>query len=298
MAEQLGIENAAESQSCTVCHAPNRQVELSMFADVETQKKEADSVSCANCHGGGENWILSHTRPEYPRSALAALGMRQLETPYQRANNCVACHQNLNDDLVKAKHPPLIFELDGLLVAEPKHWREDESFSHVQTWLVGQAVALRESAAQAVREPGDQRQAEIVAISELLKTTGTGWSGTGADAVREADQFAKRISGTKMSEAENRSILSKLLKNRAPFEADAFESLPGEYKTWAQGYYAERLVLAIDRLNESLEKPAIGAAPMNDLFDASVPPKAFDAAASATFVKKLDIVSEQLPAAR
>jgi len=70
-------------------------------------------------------------------------GMRDLRSFYVRANTCVACHQNIDSDMLKAGHPELVFELDGQSVAEPKHWRDDPA-SGVRAWLVGQAVALRE----------------------------------------------------------------------------------------------------------------------------------------------------------
>src|SRR5439155_18703422 len=60
-----------------------------------------------------------------------------------RANTCIACHQNLDSDLLQAGHPELTFELDGQSVAEPKHWHDDPA-SGPRAWLVGQAVALRE----------------------------------------------------------------------------------------------------------------------------------------------------------
>ena len=71
-------------------------------------------------------------------------GMRDLRSFYVRANTCVACHQNLDADIIKAGHPELTFELDGQSVAEPKHWRDDDPSSGLRAWLVGQAVALRE----------------------------------------------------------------------------------------------------------------------------------------------------------
>ena len=70
-------------------------------------------------------------------------GMRDLQNLYVRANSCVACHQNLDADILAAGHPELRFELDGQSVAEPKHWRDPPS-TGAKAWLVGQAVALRE----------------------------------------------------------------------------------------------------------------------------------------------------------
>jgi len=77
-------------------------------------------------------------------------GMRDLKSFYVRANTCVACHQNLDPDIIKARdliragHPELTFELDRQSVDEPKHWKDDDPSSGVRAWLVGQAVALRE----------------------------------------------------------------------------------------------------------------------------------------------------------
>lgn len=299
MARQLGIENAAESKSCTICHSPMSQVPPSRLAAPPEGHKVDSGVSCASCHGPAENWLLSHTRPDYPKDALARLGMRQLGSAYQRANNCVACHQSLTDQLVDAKHPPLVFELDGLLVAEPKHWREGEGFSNARTWLVGQAVALRETAAQAKREPGERRTAEIEAIKALLKTTGTGWDDSGNDLVRSADDYAKRISGAPMSREQSRAIWVKLLANRTPFQSDSFGAVVPEYRSWSIGYYAERLTLAIDRLNESLVasgQQGVIAKDLKELFDAAKPAESFDAATADEFVQKLDQVKSHTEA--
>ncbi len=258
-------------------------------------------VSCASCHGPAEDWILSHTRPDYPKDALTKLGMRPLESAYQRANNCVACHQNLSDELTDVNHPPLVFELDGLLVAEPKHWREEEDFSHTKTWLVGQAVALREAAAQANREPGGRRDAEIRAIGALLKATGTGWDDTRRDTVKAADDFAKKISGSTLGDDQSRAILRRLLTNRSPFEAGAFGEVDEEYRTWAAGYYSERVALAIDRLNQSLApeggKVMVRKDFLDELFDAAEAPRGFDEESAEVFVRKLDQLATPNPEA-
>jgi hypothetical protein len=303
LAGKLGITDPAQSSTCTACHAPMRQVDPAAFASSVTQKEREECsthVSCANCHGGAEKWLLSHTRPrsEFPKDALARLGMRPLETPYERANNCVACHQNLSNALLEAKHPPLSFELDGLLVAEPKHWREAEGFSHGRTWLVGQAVALREAAAQDRREPGEGRRAEIEAIRALLRATATGWNDSQEDLVRRADDYARRISTEPMGAEKERAILTKLINDRAPFQPEAFGQATAEFRFLAAGHYAERLALAIDRLNESLagSKPGpIADAAMEALFAAAKPPKSFDQGSIDRFVQKLDALAAAAP---
>lgn len=222
--------------------------------------------------------------------------MRPLGTAYQRANSCVACHQNLSDELVKANHPPLIFELDGLLIEQPKHWREDADFSHAKTWLVGQAVALREIAAQAQRQPSDMRVAEIEAIQELLLASETGWERKNlTDLVKAADDFAKKISAAPMSSAQTRAAVGKLLRYRKPFELSAFGTVAAEQRMRAVGHYAERVALAIDRLNQSLiaagEKAAFAEEALDELFKAAPPPKSFDADIAENFVRKLDALS-------
>ena len=83
----------------------------------------------------------------------SAAGMRDLRNLYVRANACVACHQNLAPELLKAGHPDLFFELDGQSVAEPKHWRDEEPWSGLRQWLTGQAVALREMSWALANDP-------------------------------------------------------------------------------------------------------------------------------------------------
>lgn len=318
MAQKMGLPDASAAVSCTVCHAPMKNVPPSLFMPGYDQKSADKDFSCANCHGGSEHWLLSHTRPEYPRAALEKLGMRPLGSAYQRANACVACHQNLSDALMKANHPPLIFELDGLLVEQPKHWREDADFSHAKTWLVGQAVALREceaqalraavarsgagwagdvalrdSVEQALREPGEERKAEIEAIQELLSATGLGWTREAkTDLVKAADDFAQKMSAAPMSHAQTRASLQALLRHRKPFEIGAFASVAAEHRMRAVGHYAERLALALDRLNQALiaagEKAAFPEQALNELFKAAPPAKSFDADIAENFVRKLD----------
>ena len=89
-------------------------------------------------------WLRGHTRKDWTYATRVGAGMRDLRNFYVRANTCVACHQNLDADLLAAGHPELTFELDGQSVAEPKHWRDEDPWSGPRAWLVGQAVALRE----------------------------------------------------------------------------------------------------------------------------------------------------------
>ena len=102
-----------------------------------------ESVSCESCHGAAGGWLRGHTRPDWTYATRVGAGMRDLKSFYVRANTCVACHQNLDPDIVAAGHPELVFELDGQSAAQPRHWSDPED-SGPRAWLTGQAVALRE----------------------------------------------------------------------------------------------------------------------------------------------------------
>jgi hypothetical protein len=141
IADALDIKDATADSRCTICHAPLQEVRENLRG---TNFRISEGVSCESCHGPAENWVRSHTRKDYTRADRAAAGMRDLQNLYVRANTCVACHQNVDTDILKAGHPELIFELDGQSVAEPKHWSAEKNGNGAQAWLVGQAVALRE----------------------------------------------------------------------------------------------------------------------------------------------------------
>lgn len=141
MAETLGLSAAYTSARCTVCHSPFQAVAPANLANTASGD---EGVSCESCHGAAGSWLRGHTRKDWSYAMRVGAGMHDLRNFYVRANTCVACHQNLDADLLAAGHPELIFELDGQSVNEPKHWRDDDPWSGARAWLVGQAVALRE----------------------------------------------------------------------------------------------------------------------------------------------------------
>lgn len=141
MAQAMGLGKAQDTTRCTECHAP--MAALSPVR-VGTMARAEEGISCENCHGPAQNWIRSHTRLDLSHGQRVGLGMRDLDSLYNRANNCVSCHQVLAPDLQKAGHPPLVFELDAQSVAQPKHWIDKGDFQGPQAWMVGQATALRE----------------------------------------------------------------------------------------------------------------------------------------------------------
>jgi hypothetical protein len=152
LAEVLKIGNPSQSPRCTICHAP--------FATVPGEQLSRDiqaseGISCETCHGPAENWIRSHTRPDYTHADRVAAGMRDLHNLYVRANTCVACHQNLDPEIRAAGHPELIFEMDGQSSTMPRHWRETNS--NAQIWFVGQAAAAREMSWQLANQSSPDR---------------------------------------------------------------------------------------------------------------------------------------------
>ena len=116
-------KGAQESSRCTVCHSPFQSVAP---ARLMPTAHPDEGVSCESCHSAAGPWLRGHTRKDWSYAMRVTAGMRDLRSFYVRANTCVACHQNLDSDILKAGHPELTFELDGQSVAEPKHWRDDD----------------------------------------------------------------------------------------------------------------------------------------------------------------------------
>jgi hypothetical protein len=175
--------------------------------------------------------------------------MRDLKSFYVRANTCVACHQNLDSDIVAAGHPELTFELDGQSVAQPKHW-SDPPGSGPRAWLVGQAVALRELswrlATTGAKDPATLTQWR--ALAWLLGQV------SGADTAsapivedfagmqKEADALARRAAAQQFSDAFTLDLLRRLSRLGPAFTENA--DVPRDLLFRR----AHRLVLALERL--------------------------------------------------
>jgi hypothetical protein len=253
LAEVLKIGNPSISARCTVCHAP--------FATVPGERlgqdaAVADGVSCESCHGPAENWIRSHTRPDYTRADRVAAGMRDLNNLYVRANTCVACHQNIDPEIRTAGHPELIFEMDGQSVTMPRHWSETNSSA--QIWFVDQAVAAREMSWQLANQTSPD-SALVERWSGLLwvlncreQSTANLISPNHADfeqAKESCDGFAKQFAAGEFTIDPIKAV--GWLANTGRTFAD---------KTISRSLLsrrAERLVLALDRLVPEL--PGAGA---------------------------------------
>jgi hypothetical protein len=261
IADTLAISAAQESNRCAVCHSPFQSVTP---ARLTPTAHPDEGVSCESCHGAAESWLRGHTRKDWNYATRVTAGMRDLRSFYVRANTCVACHQNLDSDIIKAGHPELTFELDGQSVAEPKHWRDEAPSSGVRAWLVGQAVALREmSWALATNETPD---AEATA-----RWKGLAWLLTKATSNQTnlpvIDQPSETVSRASFVSAQQQSDLLARRAAEAPLNDDsaqqflrALAATDSEFvvskETSADLLFrrAQRLVLALDRLSNAASR--------------------------------------------
>jgi Cytochrome c554 and c-prime len=255
IAETLGLPVAQESNRCTVCHSPFQSVAPTRLAPTAHPD---EGVSCESCHSAGESWLRGHTRKDWNYAMRVTAGMRDLKSFYVRANTCVACHQNLDSDVVRAGHPELTFELDGQSVAEPKHWRDDDPSNGVRAWLVGQAVALREmSWALSKNETPDAEatarwkglawllakataaQTNTPVIDQPGETTSlAGFTG----AQQQADLLARRAAESSFGA----DFAQELLRALAATDSEFIASRTSPDLLFRR---AQRLVLALDRLS-------------------------------------------------
>jgi Cytochrome c554 and c-prime len=261
IAESLGIAGAQSSARCTVCHSPLQFVAPSRLTPTAHPD---EGVSCETCHGAAGGWLRGHTRTDWNYNTRVTAGMHDLRNLYVRANACVACHQNLAPELLKAGHPDLFFELDGQSVAEPKHWRDEEPWSGLREWLTGQAVALREmSWALLASDPQDN-------AFSIARWNGLAWlcaTVTSAGSIpspvslpssnasvpeftrmqNESDALARRASVSNWSEGSARAMLTTLASVDAEFvEKGTPNNLLAQR--------AKRLVLALDRLANAINQ--------------------------------------------
>lgn len=244
LAEVLKIGNAAQSTRCTVCHAP--------FATVPAEQLGHDAVvtegiSCESCHGPAENWIRSHTRPDYTHADRVASGMRDLRSLYVRANTCVACHQTIDPEIRAAGHPELIFEMDGQSATMPRHWKEENAGSKI--WFVGQLVAAREMSWQLAgqKSPDPELKERWAGLMWVLNAKGSSVTNL-TNPSHEDFEEVKRI---------NDGVAHDFAASGFPINSTkTFTWLAGNGDSFADktisrsqhARRAERLVLALDRL--------------------------------------------------
>ncbi len=247
--EALTISQPQSSARCTVCHSPFQSVAP---ARLTSTARADEGVSCENCHGAAESWLRGHPRTDWTYATRVSAGMHDLRNLYVRANACVACHQNVDADILKAGHPELVFELDSQSVNEPKHWGEDEPGVGPRSWLVGQAVALREitwALNKASKDEKDRLFAEMSALTWLLNKTplgeGVNQFSSFPGIEHRADEIARQAATWNPTQDELTSILQKLSASDSEFQLVNGSS--------DQRFYcALRLTLALDRLSAGL----------------------------------------------
>jgi len=266
MADTLGLTAAQESSRCTVCHSPFQSVAPARLAPTAHRD---EGVSCESCHSAAASWLRGHTRKDWTYAMRVTAGMRDLKSFYVRANTCVACHQNLESELIKAGHPELIFELDRQSVDEPKHWRDNDPQSGLRGWLVGQAVALREmSWALSKNETPDPTEinrwkglawllaratAQQTGLPPIDQPVGTTSGPIFTTAQGEADLLARRAALFQFSDDFARQLLRALAATGSEFVVSKETSMDLLFRR------AQRLVLALDRLSVALSSEPPGA---------------------------------------
>ncbi|HEX7516479.1 MAG TPA: multiheme c-type cytochrome [Chthoniobacterales bacterium] len=303
IAESLGVGGAQSSARCTVCHSPLQSVAPSRLTPTAHPD---EGVSCETCHGAAGGWLRGHTRTDWNYNTRVAAGMRDLRNLYVRANACVACHQNLAPELLKAGHPDLFFELDGQSVAEPKHWRDEEPWSGLREWLTGQAVALREMSWALASDPQND-------AFSIARWNGLAWlcaTATSAGSIpspvsqpsstpgrsdftsmqTQADALARRASTSNWSDSAARSLLVALASVDAEFTAKGTANQ-------LLGQRAKRLALALDRLTNALNQNRgvrLKIDPeLNQLFQDVKTLDAFDASGFASHLQDFRTALEQ-----
>jgi hypothetical protein len=157
IAKNLGLTTPAhEASVCLDCHGHNVPTARhgERFSVIE-------GITCESCHGPAEKWTAPHVNPSGTPAAHhasnVANGLYPLNDPVARAKVCLSCHFGNKDKLVThrimgAGHPRMSFELETFTEMAPKHFVVDKDYRErkrvwegVQTWAVGQAIAVAET---------------------------------------------------------------------------------------------------------------------------------------------------------
>jgi len=158
MADAMAIGAAHESDRCLQCHATNVPVpQRGERFDIEAGN------SCESCHGPSEKYLKPHEDAGWTQAQRADLGTAGLLTTWGlldttdkafRAEMCIACHLQIDKDILDAGHPPVQFEFYAYNYYiysgdYTPHW--DEPFGEAvdaKLWAIGQVAALESARAQ------------------------------------------------------------------------------------------------------------------------------------------------------
>ena len=243
--EAVGVSQPQSSARCTVCHSPFQSVAQTRLTSTA---RPDEGVSCESCHGAAEPWLRGHTRTDWTYATRVSAGMHDLRNLYVRANACVACHQNVDADILKAGHPELVFELDSQSVNEPKHWRDDDPAIVPRNWLTGQAVALREITSALIKSPPDQRSQLLDqenALVWLLDKTGFGNDLSKLSAFPGIHQGANEIAERAAKWNPTSDSLMVILQTLAACDSEFRSTNTSRQNLF---YRALRVTLALERL--------------------------------------------------
>lgn len=159
IAAKLSIEPT--SDRCIGCHAINPKQEMR-----GEQFDLAAGVNCEACHGPAEKWKDPHAKAGWTKQQMETIGAKGLLDQYGlvatanlsiRAHTCVACHLQIDKDLIDAGHPPLEFEMYAYNYytskKEGKQWyvhfdNPTGVMIDAKLWATGQAAAHEAAAAQ------------------------------------------------------------------------------------------------------------------------------------------------------
>lgn len=150
IAAKLGLTNAHTAKLCLDCHTDN--------VAKQQQGEEfhiTDGIGCEACHGGGENWIESHSSKDVTYAENVRRGMYPTAELTARATLCLSCHYGNNDKfathrIMGAGHPRLSFELDTFQALQPPHYRIDSDYrdrksdyQSTKVWALSQLAATK-----------------------------------------------------------------------------------------------------------------------------------------------------------
>jgi hypothetical protein len=248
IAQQLQIEDPTVSARCTVCHSPLQTLPSDRFV---AGAKPEDGVSCESCHGPAEPWLRFHTRKDVTHEQRVAAGLRELENFSARATACIACHMNIDSELVRAGHPEMFFELDGQVLKQPPHYKDQGSWLGPRRWLTGQAAALRELSWKLATKRDDDLAARWRALRWLLRKSEDGATLPESDDFgvmqSASDRLARLAARTPWSKSKTNTLLQKYARLAGEFRDTQLD-------TMALRRRGEVLVLAIDRLWAAMKK--------------------------------------------
>jgi hypothetical protein len=224
--------------------------------------KFVGSVGCksSSCHGGaGEKrsqYITWSQKDFHTRAYTILLDARSarigeaLGAPQpQSSARCTVCHSPFES---VAADPELVFEFDSQSINEPKHWRDDDPASGPQSWLIGQAVALREimwAVNNATGQERDRLFTQASALTWMLDKAGLGGNVSSFSSIPgiqlHADGIARDAANWSPTNDQLMSILQTLAASDSEFQT--------ANTTRADNFYrALRLTLALDRLSAAL----------------------------------------------